>query len=105
MTENEPAPLSIPSHILDAMVAHCVREAPLECCGVLGGKGRFANSIYLFRNILASQNRFEADPKQVIHAIRDLRSHGKEFVAIYHSHPQWRAIPSRTDLERNGYGE
>jgi proteasome lid subunit RPN8/RPN11 len=25
-------------------------------------------------------------------------------VAIYHSHPRWAAVPSRTDLQENHYG-
>jgi proteasome lid subunit RPN8/RPN11 len=105
MSESDIPALSIPTHILNAMLAFCIRESPLECCGVLGGKGRVASSIYFFDNILAAENRFEADPKQVIRAVQELRSRGEEFVAIYHSHPKWRSIPSKTDLERNGYGD
>ncbi len=105
MTQSEPAPLVVPRTIYDAMLAHCRRESPLECCGVLGGTGRAARTIHPFRNMAASETRFEADPKDVIRAVQELRARGEEFVAIYHSHPQWRAIPSKTDLERNGYGD
>jgi proteasome lid subunit RPN8/RPN11 len=87
------------------MVEHCRSEAPLECCGVLGGKGRAASSIFRFRNSAASETRYEADPTDVIRAVQELRARGEEFVAIYHSHPRWRAVPSKTDLERNGYGD
>ena len=87
------------------MIEHSRAEAPLECCGVLGGKDRLASSIHRFRNIAASETRFEADPQAIIRAVQELRARGEEFVAIYHSHPRWRAIPSKTDLERNGYGD
>ena len=98
-------PLRLSREIHQAMLAHCLAESPLECCGVLGGKERLATSIFRFRNILASENRYEADPTDIIRAVQELRSRGEEFVAIYHSHPQWQAVPSRTDLDRNGYGE
>lgn len=97
--------LEIPFELHASMVAHCVGEAPLECCGVLGGSGRLARTLHRFRNICESETRFEADPMQVIQAVRELRARGEEFVAIYHSHPRWRAVPSKTDLARNGYGD
>lgn len=99
------AGLQIPIDLHNAMVAHCVRESPLECCGVLGGFGRVADSIYPFRNAMASETRYEADPSEVIRAVQELRARGAEFVAIYHSHPRWAAIPSRTDLDTNHYGD
>ena len=37
--------------------------------------------------------------------LRDLRARGTEILAIYHSHPRWRAEPSATDLELNHYGD
>lgn len=102
---SEPAPVQLSKAIYRQILDHCVEQSPLECCGVLGGKDRTATSIYRFTNILASENRYEADPNDIIRAVQDLRSRGEEFVAIYHSHPRWKPIPSRTDLERNGYGE
>jgi proteasome lid subunit RPN8/RPN11 len=95
----------IPSDICTAMVAHCVRESPLECCGVLGGRGMVARSFHPFRNSMRSETRYEADPTDVIRAVQELRSRGEEFVAIYHSHPRWQAVPSQTDLETNYYGD
>ena len=35
--DEDPVPLLIPADIHDAMIAHCLREAPLECCGLLAG--------------------------------------------------------------------
>ena len=98
-------PIRVPSDLHQAMIEHSRAEAPLECCGVLGGRDRRASSIFGFRNIAASETRFEADPQAIIRAVQELRARGEEFVAIYHSHPRWRAIPSKTDLERNGYGD
>jgi proteasome lid subunit RPN8/RPN11 len=99
-----PAPLRIPAEIHDAMVAHCLREAPLECCGLLGGTASTVSAFYPLRNASASETRYDADPGDLIDAVVDLRRREAEILAIYHSHPRWAAIPSRTDLGENHYG-
>jgi proteasome lid subunit RPN8/RPN11 len=98
-------PLLIPADILAAMIDHCRREAPLECCGILGGTPPRVSSIHVLRNTEASPVRYNADPLDILEAHRSLRARGAEFLAIYHSHPGWRAVPSRTDLETNYYGD
>src|SRR5262249_53514232 len=107
----EPAPHTIDSMVLeiprvlhDAMVAHCLREAPLECCGLLGGVPPLVSSFHPLRNAEASETRYLADPNDLIKAVVALRERGAEILAIYHSHPRWPAIPSRTDLRENYYG-
>jgi proteasome lid subunit RPN8/RPN11 len=98
------AVLTIPADIHDAMVAHCVREAPLECCGLLGGVSPAVSSFHPLRNASASETRYDADPRDLIEAVVALRGRGAEILAIYHSHPRWAAIPSATDLRENHYG-
>jgi proteasome lid subunit RPN8/RPN11 len=97
-------PLEIPRDLHDAMVAHCVRESPLECCGILGGIAPRVSSIHPLRNELASETRYNADPQDLIAAHISLRQCGAEILAIYHSHPRWQAVPSITDLNENHYG-
>jgi [CysO sulfur-carrier protein]-S-L-cysteine hydrolase len=99
-----PEPLAIPAQIHDAMVAHCRREAPLECCGLLGGHPPLVSSFHPMRNASASETRYDADARDLVDAVVDLRARGAEILAIYHSHPRWAAIPSRTDLQENHYG-
>ncbi len=96
--------LEIPRPILDAMVAHCVREAPLECCGILCGTPPVVSLFYSLRNDMKSETRYNADPHDLIAAHIDFRRQGAEIVAIYHSHPRWQAVPSQTDLIENYYG-
>jgi len=38
-------------------------------------------------------------------AVRELRRTGLDVVAVYHSHPTSPAVPSRTDLANNYWGE
>jgi proteasome lid subunit RPN8/RPN11 len=97
--------LTIPAHLRDAMVEHCLREAPEEACGLLGGIAPCVSSIHPLRNELHSETRYSADPQDVIRAVVAMRKHGAEILAIYHSHPRWPAIPSKTDLRENYYGD
>ena len=90
-------PLEIPRDIHDAMVAHCVREAPLECCGILCGNAPRVSLFYPLRNDMKSETRYNADPRELIAAHIDFRGKGAEILAIYHSHPRLagRAEPDR----------
>jgi [CysO sulfur-carrier protein]-S-L-cysteine hydrolase len=97
-------PLEIPRELHDAMVAHCERESPLECCGILGGTGPRVSSLHPLRNDLVSETRYNADPHDLITAHIALRERGADMLAIYHSHPRWQAVPSKTDLDENHYG-
>lgn len=97
--------LIIPAEFHDPMVAHCLREAPLECCGLLGGVPPVVSSFHPLRNASASEVRYDADPRDLIAAVQSLRVRGAEILAIYHSHPCWEPIPSRTDLAENHYGD
>ncbi len=98
-------PLEIPPGVLADMIAHCRREAPRECCGLLGGVPPRVSSFHPLRNAAPSaETRYDADPRDLIDAVVDLRRRDAEILAIYHSHPRWEAVPSRTDLEENHYG-
>jgi proteasome lid subunit RPN8/RPN11 len=98
-------PLEIPESVLSAMIAHCLREAPLECCGLLTGRTRRARTFVPLRNAEQSPTRYEADGRDLIDAVVAMRQRNESIVAIYHSHPKWQAVPSRTDLETNYYGD
>jgi proteasome lid subunit RPN8/RPN11 len=98
-------PLIIPANLLAEMIAHCRGEAPLEACGLLTGTGRRASTFEPIRNALVSPNRYQSDQRDMIRAVVGMRARGEEIVAIVHSHPKSRPIPSRTDLEWNYYGD
>lgn len=97
------APLEIPGPILQEMIEHCRQEAPIEACGLLGGMSPRVDVIYRLRNASASETRYDADPGDLIAAVREMRERGAQILAIYHSHPKWAAIPSSADLRENYY--
>ncbi len=74
LTRERPLRLRFPTEFHDAMVAHCVREAPLECCGLLGGIAPVVSSFHPLRNASASEVRYDADPRDLIEAVQSLRA-------------------------------
>ena len=87
------------------MVAQAVAEAPLECCGFLAGPA-FADgqgtaaARYPLVNAAASPTEYDAEPRSLFAAHKDIRNRGWEVLAVYHSHPTSPPVPSRTDLAR-----
>jgi proteasome lid subunit RPN8/RPN11 len=93
------------------MLAQAAAERPLECCGLLagppadGGPELRVVRHYPLVNAAASSVEYESESHSIIAADKDMRSHGWEILAIYHSHPAAPPVPSRKDLERNFYGD
>ncbi len=94
--------LEIPRAILDAMVEHCLREAPLECCGILCGIAPLVSLFYPLRNDMKSETRYNADPHDLIAAHIDFRRSDlslqvlecfKNILAHQSSHPRhWEGV-------------
>lgn len=87
------------------MVAHAQVELPNECCGILAGTDDgVVLRRYPLTNSAASPREYSAEGRDRFEVEKDMRRHGIHELAIYHSHPTSAPVPSRTDLERNGYG-
>lgn len=86
-----------------------VSESPLECCGLLAGRIEDGVGVVLghfpIRNDLASPTEYLTNARDLLAATRTMRESGLTELAIYHSHPASEPVPSRTDLERNTWGE
>jgi proteasome lid subunit RPN8/RPN11 len=99
------ADLWIRPDVHEAMVRHALADSPLECCGLLAGRNGRAWAIYPLPNADKSEKRYNAEPQALVRAVQAMRRDGTEIVAIYHSHPKWPAVPSKTDLRENHYGD
>ncbi len=101
--------LLVPRTVLEDLIAQAVAEQPNECCGLLAGVRDGAVGRVLRRyplvNALASPREFLSDGRSMLDADKDMRSHGLDLLAVYHSHPTSHAVPSRTDLEHHGMEE
>ena len=87
------------SHLND-LIEHARREAPHECCGLIGGSDARTQTVYPLRNVATDPLvTYEAAPEDLFAAQRAMRDRGEQLLAIYHSHP--RSIgpyPSETDV-------
>ncbi len=90
--------LKIPRHIHDDLIAHALEGAPLEVCGILGGRGGAIEKAYRMTNTDASNEHFTMEPREQFAVAKDLRAAGLEMSAVYHSHPETPARPSQEDI-------
>ena len=84
--------------LLDEIVAHAVRDAPDECCGVVAVRDGAATAVHATENVAASSFRFEVDGPALFALLESIESQGGELGAIYHSHTRSDAYPSQTDV-------
>ncbi len=96
--------LHIPPPLLEALLAHCRVERPLEACGFLAGRDGVVSQVLPVVNELASPTAFRTEAASAFAAFRAMRDAGTELLAVYHSHPTSDPVPSRRDLAENTYG-
>ncbi len=85
---------------LEEIFSHARSTNPNECCGLIGGDGGRAKTIYSLRNVSPnSEVAYEAAPEELFKAQRQMRERGEQLLAIYHSHPRsTEPLPSETDV-------
>ncbi len=85
---------------LDEMFAHARATSPSECCGLIGGGSKKAQTVYRLRNVARDTLvGYEAAPEELFAAQRLMRERGEELLGIYHSHPRSPTpVPSETDV-------
>jgi proteasome lid subunit RPN8/RPN11 len=99
--------VQIPRKFYDAIIAQAFAELPNECVGLLAAKLEPTGDLirverrYPLVNALASPVEYLSDDDSMLAAHSDMRKHGLDIVAVYHSHPTTEPVPSRKDRERN----
>jgi proteasome lid subunit RPN8/RPN11 len=88
----------VPAEIRTELRAHAEAEAPNECCGVLVFRDGVAERYVRGVNKLASPYRYELEIDPEVWFLED---EGFE-LAVFHSHPETKPIPSRTDRANVG---
>lgn len=93
------------SRKLTNQLLHFAQLSPdAEICGLISSKNGVPNRCYSIDNVAEHPaQRFLLNASQQIAALADMREHGEELFAIYHSHPTSPAIPSSTDLKLSAY--
>lgn len=87
----------------EQMRDYVAAQAPLEACGLIGGRDGAAMEVIPVRNAAQSPVRFRMEPLEQLRAFEQLESAGMEMLAIFHSHPQGPAGPSPADIAEAFY--
>jgi proteasome lid subunit RPN8/RPN11 len=97
----------LPRAVRRAIVDQARLEAPLECCGLLVGRGRDVAFAVACTNVARSETRFRIAPREHIDLRRALRAFSPplDIVGVYHSHPRGKPLPSPTDVAEAAYPE
>ena len=91
--------LSISATIYRQLLEQADVARPLEIVGMLLGRGRVIDQCLPLENIAVfPEKEFMADPEGLLYAIKHIRTQQLELIALYHSHPNGPANPSRTDF-------
>ena len=85
----------------DSIVTYAKQHAPLEACGLIGGKLdgeiKTVEKVYLLTNTDASAEHFSMDPNEQFAAVKDMRARGIGLLGNFHSHPATPSRPSEED--------
>jgi len=87
----------------EEMRVHIETQAPLEACGLLGGRNGVTQVVIPVHNAACSPVRFRMEPLEQLRAFEQVESAGLEVLAIFHSHPHGPAVPSPTDIAEAFY--
>jgi proteasome lid subunit RPN8/RPN11 len=97
-------PVRIPRAVVNQILHQAQHDPAVEVCGLISGEARGLRRCYPVANVAGDTRRlFEMDPKGLIDALREMREHGEELRAIYHSHPEAPAEPSLEDVRQSEY--
>jgi proteasome lid subunit RPN8/RPN11 len=93
--------LHIPKSIHRQLQSLAASAKPLEIVGLLGGSEltRISTIVALENNASDPTRRFEAERHSLVHGLKILRESRLELCALYHSHPNGPASPSKVDLQ------
>jgi proteasome lid subunit RPN8/RPN11 len=97
--------IRIPKPIYNTMVEHARKESPLECCGILGGRGGTVEKAFELSNTEKSPIRYAMSPQEQLKVFEEMERETLEMVGIYHSHTHTTPFPSETDVKLAFYPE
>jgi proteasome lid subunit RPN8/RPN11 len=90
--------LMIESRVAEALSRAALAAAPLEACGLCGGRDGRVTEFHALTNADASAEHFSMLPAEQFKAIKAMRASGAALAAIWHSHPATPARLSDEDL-------
>lgn len=88
----------LPVALFSEMLDQARREAPVEACGYLAGRGRRVARLFPMTNADHSPVHFSFLPEEQLRVVRVARAAGLRLLGCYHSHPAGPPRPSAEDL-------
>lgn len=97
--------LTLTQSQVDQMIAHARAAAPLEACGLLGGKDGCVLHVFPATNAAHSPTRYLVEPADLLDALTKMEAQGwgLDPLAIFHSHPTGPETPSEIDVAESHY--
>jgi proteasome lid subunit RPN8/RPN11 len=87
---------------LKQIYAHAAETYPYECFGFLVGVFEWSGLVHRVvrgTNLNTErEDRFQMDPKEFVQVEKEADNQALNVIGFYHSHPDWPAIPSQTDI-------
>lgn len=90
--------IKMPQNVYDEIVAHALRDNPIEACGYLAGINGEVKYAIPMKNRDASNEHFSFDPQEQFDAFKKTQKEGLRLISVYHSHPETPARPSEEDI-------
>ena len=90
--------IKIPQSVYDEVVAHALKDNPIEACGYLAGINGEVKYAIPMKNTDESNEHFSFNPQEQFDAFKKTKSEGLRLIAVYHSHPETPARPSEEDI-------
>lgn len=90
--------LVIKKDVLERMINHAKRDLPLEACGYVASKNGVSNQHFEMRNADQSPEHYSLDPEEQFKVLKEIRNIEMDISAVYHSHPETPARPSKEDI-------
>ena len=84
------------------LARHLMQVYPNEGCGILLGRDVRIEKIKPAENLITDENgrtHFKMDPLTIYKEECEAQKEGLEVIGFYHSHPDKKAIPSKSDEE------
>jgi len=90
--------IALPKSVYDEIVAHALKDTPIEACGYLAGINGEVKYAIPMKNTDARNEHFSFDPQEQFDAFKKTQKEGLRLISVYHSHPETPARPSEEDI-------
>jgi [CysO sulfur-carrier protein]-S-L-cysteine hydrolase len=96
--------ICIPRTLANRLLTLAQLTPDTEICGLIAKERTHRYRVYPVSNVANNRHCvFEMDPQQQINAFKQIREKQQNLFAIYHSHPDSEAVPSKKDLNDAAY--